>query len=348
MYLGDKEAEEKIHVPDEVRKRFEEVVGNEDDLTIELFDGMLKDVMHKNSNGKDEPIRWSLIFKGQYSLTGGGQDAKYAEAATAYCYNVMNGNADVKRSQIKGESEQDDAAMIATTQILKAKGIDDRWIKSSQLTAKKIQQMAPTNTNYVAAHVDGNDISEIPQNVKDACKVFTGKEGIKEVFGALVSHEAVDSLYPSTQKDMWNKADIVLVDEKLDIIKMLHEWLSANSLKRLETKSDINAFINTLIAGKQYDASLKSSKHYMIPISLKGIVVKKNTTLNDIAFEADGKLSSPKDLLDISSVRIELPSEVKDAENKVFNGSCYLRTNNGLQITFRNKEPTKESLLIEI
>ena len=43
----------------------------------------------------------------------------------------MNGNADVRKSSIKGESENDDAAIIATTQILKAKGIDDRWIKSS-------------------------------------------------------------------------------------------------------------------------------------------------------------------------------------------------------------------------
>ena len=348
VYLGDKEAEEKIAVPADVRKQFEEVIGNEDDLTIEQFDELLKDVKHKNSRGKDEPIHWTLIFKGQYSLTGGGQDAKYAEAATAYCYNAMNGNADVKKSSIKGESENDDAAIIATTQILKDKGIDDRWIKSSQLTAKKIQQMAPTSTKYIAAHVDGNDISEIPDNVKTACKVFLGKEGIKEVFGSLVANDAVDSLYPSTQKDMWNKADIALIDEKLDIVKMLHEWLTANSLSRLETKSDINTFINTLIAGKQYDASLKSNKHHIIPISLKGIVVRKNTTLNDIAFEADGKLSSPKDLADIHSVKIEFPSEVKDAENKKYNASCYLRTNNGLQLTFRNKEPTKESLLIEI
>lgn len=208
--------------------------------------------------------------------------------------------------------------------------------------------MAPTSTKYIAAHVDGNDISEIPDNVKTACKVFLGKEGIKEVFGSLVANDAVDSLYPSTQKDMWNKADIALIDEKLDIVKMLHEWLTANSLSRLETKSDINTFINTLIAGKQYDASLKSNKHHIIPISLKGIVVRKNTTLNDIAFEADGKLSSPKDLTDIHSVKIEFPSEVKDADNKKYNASCYLRTNNGLQLTFRNKEPTKESLLIEI
>ena len=72
VYLGDKEAEEKIAVPADVRKQFEEVIGNEDDLTIEQFDELLKDVKHKNSRGKDEPIHWTLIFKGQYSLTGGG------------------------------------------------------------------------------------------------------------------------------------------------------------------------------------------------------------------------------------------------------------------------------------
>lgn len=72
VYLGDKEAEEKIDVPADVRKQFEEVIGNEDDLTVEQFDELLKDVKHKNSRGKDEPIHWTLIFKGQYSLTGGG------------------------------------------------------------------------------------------------------------------------------------------------------------------------------------------------------------------------------------------------------------------------------------
>lgn len=85
-----------------------------------------------------------------------------------------------------------------------------------------------------------------------------------------------------------------------------------------------------------------------MPISLKGIVIRKNTTLNDIAYESDGKLADPKELHEIDKVMIELPGVVKDAEKKKYNGSCYLRTNNNLQLTFRNKEWQKETLLIEI
>jgi Leucine-rich repeat (LRR) protein len=103
--------------------------------------------------------------------------------------------------------------------VLKNAGIQDVWIKSSKLTAKKIDlETKKNNISYVAAHVDGNDISDIPDNVKNIAKIFSGKNGISKVLMTVADPKAIDMLYPGKQKDVWNKADIVLIANNLDIV----------------------------------------------------------------------------------------------------------------------------------
>lgn len=77
--------------------------------------------------------------------------------------------------------------------------------------------------------------------------MFSGKEGIKKVFGKYVDPKGVDMLYPGTQKDMWNKADIVLISDSLNIAESLSSYLTANNVAQLLSAEEINNFINTLI-----------------------------------------------------------------------------------------------------
>ena len=331
-----------VEVPKNIIKKIQAFAADVDfthltDNDLNAFNAILQEMPKvKTPSGKEAPLQWTKIWKGKYSEQGknlkGGQSAKLAEAATAFCYNEMH---KIHESDMELDDKQLDADV---TNVLKNAGIQDVWIKSSKLTAKKIDlETKKNNMSYVAAHVDGNDISDIPDNVKNIAKIFSGKDGISKVLMTAVDPKAVDMLYPGKQKDVWNKADIVLIANNFDIVQSLKSYLTANNVKQLISAEEINNFINTLITQK-----------FIIPISLKGIVIRKNTSLNDISYESDGKLADPKELHDINSVKIELPGEVKEADKKIYNGSCYLRTNNNLQLTFRNKEWQRETLLIEI
>lgn len=331
-----------VEVPKELLSKFKEFQGSVDfnnlkDEDLSSFNNLLAQMPKvKTPSGKDAPLQWSKIWKGKYSEQGknlkGGQAAKLAEAATAFCYNEMH---KIHEADTELNDKQLDTEV---SNVLKSAGIQDVWIKSSKITAKKIDlETKQNNIAYIAAHVDGNDISDIPAQVKHIAKIFSGKEGIKKVFGKYVDAKGVDMLYPGTQKDMWNKADIVLISDNLNIAEAISSYLTLNNVAQLLSAEEINNFINNLITQK-----------FIVPISLKGIVIRKNTTLNDIAYESDGKLSNSKELNDIENVTIELPAVVKDAATKKYNGSCYLKTNNNLQLTFRNKEWQKEALLIEI
>lgn len=115
----------------------------------------------KTPGGKDTPLQWTKIWKGKYSEQGknlkGGQAAKLAEAATAFCYNEMH-------KMHEADTELDDKQLDSeVSNVLKNAGIQDVWIKSSKITAKKIDiETKKNNIAYIAAHVDGNDISDIP------------------------------------------------------------------------------------------------------------------------------------------------------------------------------------------
>lgn len=331
-----------IDVPDDVLQQIQDYASNVDysnltDDDLDRFNSILMQLKGvKTPSGRDTDLQWTKIWKGQFSEQGknlkGGQNAKLAEAAVAYCYNEMH---NANESDVEFDDKQLNAKV---DQKLKNVGMQDNWIKSSKITAKKIDvETKKNNVNYVAAHVDGNDISKIPNSISEIAKIFTGKEGIKHVFKNKVDYAACDALYPGKQKDVWNKADIVLVSDSFDIQKALDSYLTFNNVSALLSAEEINNFINSLIDQKQ-----------IVPLSLKGIVIKKDTTLNDIAYEIDGKLAKSTELNEIDTVEICLPGEIKEPDKKIYNGSCYLRTNNNLQLTFRNKEWQKETLLIEI
>ena len=59
------------------------------------------------------------------------------------------------------------------------------------LSAKKIIKSIKDPTKFQAAHVDGNDISKVNDNIKDIATVFSGKAGISKVLGQYIADELI-------------------------------------------------------------------------------------------------------------------------------------------------------------
>lgn len=106
-----------------------------------------------------------------------------------------------------------------------------------------------------------------------------------------IGKNAVDNinndLYPSkSNKDFWNKADIVLIKKDLNFEAEMKNYLDTHGFESFNTVEQVNEFLNTLI----YNGADVKVGYKIIPISLKEIVVTKSTTLNDIMYEPDGSL----------------------------------------------------------
>lgn len=302
-----------ITVDQNIRKEFSRYLDTPNLLDVNEFNKLAKSNSTK--------FIWGNIYKGKYSGQEHQSAGEYAESAVAYVFNVMNGNKQI--------TEADDDKYAEITKVLMDKKITSDWIKSSRLSAEKIHKEISNPKRYIAAHVDGKDISRIPETILKVAKIFKGKPGIREVVGSGITKEAVDGLY-STGKDTWNKADIVLVDTKLDIDKELEG-------KFFKVSDEFNMFLNGLInTGK------------IMPISLKKI--KPKATLDQIKFEKEGKLDqiekTQTEVDNIKDVDIVLPLSVNPEEKYV--ATCYLKTNNKLQIDFRHGTAQRESLNIEL
>lgn len=311
--LGSERIDTELVIDDATKAKFAEYTDDPTSLTLDEFNRIAK----SNST----PFVWTRIFKGVHSGQEHQSDGEYAEAAVAYIYNAMNGNKQIV--------ESDDDSFAEIVQTLSDKNITADWISSSRLSAQKLQTQVQKPKTYVAAHVDGKDISKVNDNVLKVAKIFKGKSGIKEVLGSKIDNDALNNLYVAG-KDTWNKADIVLVNNKLDIEKEL-------SGKHFAISDEFNKFLNELIL-----------KKLIYPVSLKKI--KPKATLDQIKFEAEGNIQkvekTESELDQIKKVDVILPQTVTPKEKYV--GSAYLKTNNGMQIDFRHGTAQRESLNIEI
>lgn len=311
--LGENAADTKVQIDKSIQQQFKTYINAPNLLDVDEF--------NKIAAQNSTPFRWSKIWKGKYSGQEHQSAGEYAEAAVAYIFNALNGD--------KTITEADDDTYAEIAKVLSDKNVTSDWIKSSRLSAEKLHDEVHPSKKYKAAHVDGKDISKVPQNILDVAKVFKGKQGIQDVFGDAADFDAINSLY-SVAKDTWNKADIVLVDKNFDIKKEL-------AGKHFVVSDEINAFLNSFINQKK-----------IIPVSLKMIPPK--ATLEQIKFEKEGKLDNndkhETEVDRIQSVQIVLPKTVNPEEKYV--GTCYIKTNNGLRIDFRHGTATRESLNIEI
>ena len=323
--LGNEKVEKKVTVDDTVLKELKTAFDS-NKLDLSKFN----EIATSNSI----PFKWTQIFKGTYTTSGGGQDAKYAESATAYCYNALTSK---KTDDIVKEDETTLIDAIETT--LAKKNIADRFIQSALLSAKKIIKSIKDPTKFQAAHVDGNDISKVNDSIKDIATVFSGKAGISKVLGQYIADELISQLYASKNKDDWNKADIVISDTMLDIKDAAKKWKKEH---HFSTSNDINEFLNYYI--------LKTKQ--IVPISLKAIDHAERKDIDDVRFISDGSISDATLIDSIEDVDISFSGEVRDPVNKVYAASVYLtatcKDHAPLLVTFRNKDPKHPSLVIEI
>lgn len=314
--LGETSIEKMVKVDDEVRKQLATFI----DSPEKLENGpAFTAITLKNST----PFRWTSIYKGKYSGQEHQSAGEYAEAAVAYIYNSLNGNTAV--------NEAEDESLEKVIQVLADKNVTADWIASSKLSAEKLHNDISQPKKYFAAHVDGKDISKVPENVLKVAMIFKGKPGIKAVIGDKIDASAINNLYSSSGgKDTWNKADIVLVNTDLNLVAELKD-------KHFAVSDEFNLFINDLI-----------NKNMIIPVSLKKISPKAK--LSDIIIKKEGKvdeIEKTQDEIDlIKNVDIVLPLTVNPDQKYV--GTCYLKTNTGLRVDFRHGKAERESLNIEI
>lgn len=310
--LGKSKIDRKVKVDRDVRNQLAPYVDSPETLGVDQFNAIVK----QNS----KKFIWGNIFKGKYSGREHQTAGEYAESAVAYIYNAMNGNMSVNES---------DDTFQTIFDMLADKNMTPDWIASSYLSVKKLQSEITSPKSYVAAHVNGRDISKISKQALKVAAIFRGKPGIKQVLGDKIDDSALASLY-STGKDTWNKADIVLVNSALNIDVELQD-------KHFAISDEFNLFLNDLI-----------NKDLIIPVSLKKI--DPNAKLTDIAFEKRGnieKIEETQTEIDkIKSVTIILPQTVSPKNKYV--GICYLKTNNDLEVDFRQRTDVRESLNIEI
>lgn len=142
--------------------------------------------------------KWNDIFKGKYS--GKSVNTKGQRAEGLVCYMFNEANVDIEAFK---------TAMMPD--------LDNEWIESSRWTVefmnkqKGIANISWTSDNYVACRVDGNDfrLDNKYAFAAEITSIFSGKSTIQKIFKI-----PVNDLYSGPSKDIWNKADIVLVHKE--------------------------------------------------------------------------------------------------------------------------------------
>lgn len=299
--LGDKGEEgEYIATKDEINL-LKKLTPDYTQVTLNQF--------NKIFSGK---IRWTKIYKGDFSGHGSKSSGQLYESLVCYIFNG-------------GRHYQEWADFVGI------KTLDKSWINSCELTVDFInkQQWARqkwNRHNYIACHVDGNDFDfdhkyEFALNV---AKIFKDKKEASKLMGV-----DCNDLYTGG-KDTWNKADIILVKKDCyDVIQSMKEVVSN---------------------GESLNAELccKLMEGIIIPISLKKVVKKEDihlTTANiDEAEESKGYIFKDVDIRISSKYddntyvgNIDLLCSTLDNEEKDITFRKNTNAGNGLNVETQDK-----------
>ena len=192
--------------------------------------------------------KWNTICKDKYS--GKTSNTKGQRAEGLVCYMFNEANADVEA--FKNEMMPD---------------LDDVWIDSSRWTVdfmnkqKGVSGIEWSRDNYIACRVDGGDFRLDGKNsfAVEVTSIFSGTKAMKKVFGI-----NCNDLY-SGSKDIWNKADIVLV----------HKEMGKTLIDEIKDKGIANGeMLNTCLI--EY-----TKQGAIIPISLK-MLENENAHLSSV------------------------------------------------------------------
>lgn len=353
-----------VKVPPAVEEKIVAFAQRVDDITqptkedLDEFNKLLAELPYvkTTTKGKPKPITWTTLFKGKFSEQGtklkGGQASKLLEAATAYCFNkYVSSKKTATESEDGKESINEDEVDKQIEEFLKTKNIAGHKLISAKFSAQKIINTIDQPSSYIAAHVDSNDFEKLNGKIQAIAKIFSGKRGVLAAFKSNIGKNAADNinndLYPSgANKDIWNKADIVLIKKDLNFESEMQNYLKSRNFESFNTVEQVNEFLNTLI----YNGENVKVGYKIIPISLKEIAVTKSTTLNDIMYEPDGSLhkysTEAKQLERIKNVTIKAAKSVK-GDGSPEAGSCFINADS-MTITFRHKAEKKVSLIVEI
>lgn len=214
---------------------------------------------------------WTSIFKGDYSgkNSAGASYGQIFESLVCYLYNYGQYN-DYKQELIDKwvnnfKVNINDPSYLS-------------WIESSKLSTDLLKDNF--GTDYIAYHVDENNLFDKKEDDKylNICKIFSGKNGIKEVF---TKDNNFDNIYDGTEKDKWNAADIVLVNKKLDLDETIEELQSASDGKALNTKL-VDYAINEDILPVSLKKIDKNGKIYTHNIETNKNFIKDGHDISDI------------------------------------------------------------------
>ena len=252
--------------------------------------------------------KWNTIFKGKYS--GKTTNTKGQRAEGLVCYMFNESRPDV--NAFKNEMMPD---------------LDNAWIRSSEWTVafmnkqKGVANIPWTNDNYIACRVDGGDfrLDSKYAFAAEVTSIFSGTNAMNKIFGV-----KCNDLY-SGQKDIWNKADIVLV----------HKEMGKTLIDEIKEKGIANGeMLNTCLI--EY-----TKQGVIVPISLK-MLENENAHLSSVNIVK----GEPVDMIEsVKHIRIA------DKYANQYTGNIEIVCNSidgkEVLITFRSDTNGKNGLSIE-
>lgn len=254
-------------------------------------------------NIKTKKNIWRNLFKGDFSghETKGGMDGQIYESLVCYIYN----------NNLKYDLETWKTTM-------KLSDTNDKWIKSSELLASFITKQKEngykwTPNNYVACHVDGNNIGI--DDYKDEIiisKIFASKKNATKIIGV-----DCNDLYNGNSKDVWNKADIVLIKK----------GEAKNIIQTLKAQVSDGQSLNGTLIQMLYDGLI-------IPLSLKAVGDADKIHLSTFNINKDKEASE----YIISDVEISFADKYEPNKNTGnINIKCTLENGSKKWVVFKKK-----------
>ena len=258
-------------------------------------------------------LYWNNIFKGVFSGHLTNTKGQRVEALVCYMFNDSKADPELFKQEMMPD-------------------LTDYWIESSRRTVTFINKQTGisnipwTSDNYVACRVDGNDfkLDNKYEFAKQITSIFTGKKTMNKIFKQYNKAFNCDDLYTGN-KDIWNKADIVLV----------HKELAKNLINDIGSQRLINGIqLNNILI--QY-----TKQGVIIPISLK-MLTNDNAQLSSINI-----INSDSDNI-INHVKyIKIGKYSEDTTVGSFTISCNTTDNKNLDLVFRRTTDPGNNLNIE-